>query len=62
MTEQQAMRKVAEAASDYLLALTSEEFAELNGGADALLEKLMRAHIAWGEVLGEEDCRSIPGG
>ena len=42
-----ALEAVNEAASDYLLALDNEGFAEENGGADALLQVLREKQYAW---------------
>ncbi len=58
------LRKVAEAASDYLLGRSDEEFAQLNGGEESLLAVLRKAqseYEAWWSEFHEVDCRSIPG-
>ena len=39
--------EVCEAANDYLLGLSSTEFANLNGGTDKLLRGLRDAVFAW---------------
>lgn len=45
--EIEALRKVNEAASDYLMALDNDGFAAEFGGVDALLQALREAQYAW---------------
>ena len=54
-----AAQKVSEAASDYLLGLRDPEFAELNGGVEALLESLRDNEARWQMAHPEADCRDI---
>lgn len=55
-----AAKDLAEAASDYILALRDAEFAQLNGGINALLDAMVEAERKWIAAYPEGDCRDLP--
>lgn len=58
MDEQTALRAVSEASFDYLFARANPEYAKLNGGLDAIREK-MRQALSDLREFDDVDCRDL---